>query len=40
MPYLSRLSEITRSRLSNADERWEANDLNDMHFLACAAGYA
>ncbi len=27
-------------RLANAQDRWEPNDLNDMHFLGCAAGYA
>lgn len=40
MPYLGRLEEITYHRLSNADDRWEPNDLHDMHFLPCAAGYA
>jgi len=40
MPYLGRLEEVTFHRLSNADDRWEPNDLHDMHFLSCAAGYA
>jgi hypothetical protein len=40
MPYVGRLQEIIRHRLSNADDRWEPNDLNDAHFLACAAAYA
>jgi hypothetical protein len=26
--------------LSNADDRWEHNDLTDVNYLACAAGYA
>jgi hypothetical protein len=40
MPYLGRQHEVIRQRLSNADDRWEANDLTDVNFLACAAGYA
>lgn len=40
MPSLDRLNEITFLRLRNADDQWERNDLNDMHFLSCAAGYA
>ncbi len=40
MPYLGRQYEVIRQRLSNADDRWEANDLTDLNFLACAAGYA
>jgi hypothetical protein len=40
MPYLGHLQEVTFHRLSNADDRWEPNDLHDMHYLACAAGYA
>ncbi len=40
MPYVGRLQEVIWHRLSNADERWEPNDLNDVHFLACAAAYA
>jgi hypothetical protein len=40
MPYLGRLEQLLLHRLSNADDKWEANDLNDMNFLACAAGYA
>jgi hypothetical protein len=40
MPYLGRHYEVIRQRLSNADDRWEANDLTDVNFLACAAGYA
>jgi hypothetical protein len=40
MPYLGRLEQVIFHRLRNADDRWEANDLNDLNFLACAAGYA
>lgn len=40
LPYVGRLQEVIWHRLSNADERWEPNDLNDVHFLACAAAYA
>jgi hypothetical protein len=40
MPYLARQYELIRQRLSNADDKWEANDLTDINFLACAAGYA
>lgn len=40
MPYVGRLGEVLYLRLRNADEKWEANDLNDMNFLCAAAGYA
>jgi hypothetical protein len=40
MPYLGRLEQLLIHRLANADDKWERNDLNDMNFLACAAGYA
>ncbi|MDX6610149.1 MAG: hypothetical protein QOF85_2074 [Solirubrobacterales bacterium] len=40
MPYLGRHFEVIHQRLSNADDRWEANDLTDINYLACAAGYA
>lgn len=40
MPYAGRLGEVLYLRLRNADDRWEANDLNDMNFLCAAAGYA
>jgi hypothetical protein len=40
MPYLGRLHEVLYHRLRNADDRWERNDLVDMNFLCCAAGYA
>ena len=40
MPYLGRHHEVIHQRLGNADDRWEANDLTDINYLACAAGYA
>lgn len=40
MPYVGRLGEVLYLRLRNADEKWEANDLNDMNSLCAAAGYA
>ena len=40
MPFIGQLEQIFVHRFKNADERWERNDLNDMVFLACAAGYA
>ncbi len=40
MPYVGRLHEVLYHRLRNADDKWERNDLIDMNFLSCAAGYA
>jgi hypothetical protein len=40
MPYVGRLHEVLYHRLRNADDTWERNDLIDMNFLCCAAGYA
>jgi hypothetical protein len=40
MPAIGRIHEITQRRLSNPQHPWRVNDLSDMHFLACAAGYA
>jgi hypothetical protein len=40
MPYGGRLYEVLYHRLRNADDTWERNDLIDMNFLCCAAGYA
>lgn len=40
MPYVGRLHEVLYHRLRNADDKWERNDLIDMNFLCCAAGYA
>jgi hypothetical protein len=39
-PCLGLLERMVFQRLRNAQDRWEANDLVDMHFLACAGGYA
>jgi hypothetical protein len=40
MPYVGRLHEVLYHRLRNADDKWERNDLIDLNFLCCAAGYA
>ena len=40
MPYMARVHEVVQLRLANRDDRWEGNDLNDLHFLSCAAGYS
>jgi DnaJ-domain-containing protein 1 len=40
MPHLGRHYEVIFDRLRNADDHWERNDLNDVIFLSCAAGYA
>jgi len=40
MPATRRIQEITAQRLSNPQYPWRSNDLSDMHFLSCAAGYA
>jgi hypothetical protein len=40
MPYMGRVHEVVQLRLANRDDRWEGNDLTDLHFLSCAAGYA
>ena len=40
MPYIGRVEELVYHRLRNAAAGWERNDLNDVHFLCCAAGYA
>jgi hypothetical protein len=38
-PGLGRMREILHLRLSNAEERWESNDLNDWFHLSYAAAY-
>ncbi|MFN8194116.1 MAG: hypothetical protein U0R80_07525 [Nocardioidaceae bacterium] len=38
-PGLGRLREVLHLRLSNADDKWEPNDLNDWLHLSYAAGY-
>lgn len=40
MPYLSRYRAVIFARMRNAGSRWEGNDLIDLNFLCCAAGYA
>lgn len=40
MPYLDHLHDVIHQRLSNAEDQWVENDLVDVHFLSCAAGYA
>lgn len=40
LPYMGRVHEVVQRRLANSDDRWEANDLIDLHYLSCAAGYA
>jgi len=39
MPFLAQMRQMLFARLRN-DGRWEANDLIDIMFLCCAAGYA
>lgn len=38
-PGLGRLREVLHLRISNADDKWEANDLNDWFHLSYAAAY-
>jgi hypothetical protein len=40
LPYVGRLEELLYHRLRDGSGRWEPNDLNDVQFLCCAAGYA
>lgn len=40
MPYIGRVGELIYHRLCDASAAWEPNDLNDVQFLCCAAGYA
>lgn len=40
MPFLAQMRQMLFARLRNADQTWEANDLVDIMFLCCAAGYA
>lgn len=40
MPFLSQMRQMLFARLRNSHERWEANDLIDIMFLCCAAGYS
>lgn len=38
-PYVGLVLETTRHRLRDSQSRWEPNDLVDMLYLCCAAGY-
>ena len=40
MPFLSQMRQMLFMRLRNTNQRWVANDLVDIMFLCCAAGYA
>jgi hypothetical protein len=39
-PFLGQMRQMMYLRMRNAGQRWEANDLVDIMFLCCAAGYA
>ena len=40
LPYLGRERELIHLRLLNTGDTWEPNDLVDVLYLSCAAGYA
>jgi hypothetical protein len=40
MPAIARVQQVTHQRPCNPQYPWRVNDLADMHFLSCAAGYA
>ncbi|MDQ6613641.1 MAG: hypothetical protein M3083_02480 [Actinomycetota bacterium] len=40
LPYLGRAREVVHRRMLNAQDTWTSNDLIDLLFLPCAAGYA
>ncbi|WP_406351261.1 hypothetical protein OHB56_01930 [Streptomyces sp. NBC_01635] len=40
LPFTGRVLEVIQARLRNTADKWVNNDLNDLLFLACAAGYA
>jgi hypothetical protein len=40
MPFLGQMRQMLFARLRNVGQCWEANDLVDIMFLCCAAGYA
>lgn len=40
LPYLGRMREVVHRRLANSQTAWGVNDLIDVLFLSCAAGYA
>lgn len=40
MPGLGLFRETLHEKVVNARSEWEGNDLTDMMYLTCAAGYA
>jgi hypothetical protein len=40
MPFLAQMRQFIFYRLRNRTQTWEPNDLIDVLFLSCAAGYA
>ncbi len=40
LPYLGRFREVIHLKLRDPRRKWEANDLFDLMYLPCAAGYA
>jgi hypothetical protein len=40
LPSLGLFREVLREKLLNPGTRWESNDLTDIMYLTCAAGYA
>jgi hypothetical protein len=40
MPTVAQMRQILFARLSNKTQKWESNDLIDINYLTCAAGYA
>ncbi len=40
LPYLGRNREVIHLKLQNAQKRWHPNDLIDLMYLPCSAGYA
>lgn len=40
LPFLGRVSDVLYQRLRNPQEQWVRNDLTDLMYLCCAAGYA
>jgi hypothetical protein len=40
MPFLAQMRQLLFARLCNETQQWQANDLIDILFLTCAAGYA
>ena len=40
MPFLGQMRQMLFARLRNVGQQWEPNDLVDILFLCCAAGYA